>query len=153
MLTREGPKVLEYNCRFGDPETQVVLGRVEGELGLALLAAARGDLSRTRILPRRSAAVGVVACAPGYPASPRLDAAIEGLPEAEADKSARIFFAGVSDQGTGPRTAGGRVLTVVSEGTDLDTARGAAYLTLNKIHFEGMHYRHDIASSHTTAGR
>jgi phosphoribosylamine---glycine ligase len=146
MLTRQGPRVLEYNCRFGDPETQVVLGRIEGELGSALLAAVRGDLSRTHLRSRASVSVGVVACAPGYPASPRLEAPIEGLAEAEADPATRIFFAGVSDPGTGPRTAGGRVLTVVAEGTDAGVARGAAYRRLQRIRFEGMHYRRDIAS-------
>jgi len=150
MLTRAGPKVLEYNCRFGDPETQVVLGRIQGELGSALLAAARGDLSGTKLRVRAGAAVGVVACAPGYPSNSRVDAPIEGLGEAEAEQATRIYFAGVSDKGTGPRTAGGRVLTVVADGADAGVARAAAYRTLDRIRFDGMQYRHDIASGRPT---
>jgi phosphoribosylamine--glycine ligase len=153
MLTTEGPKVLEYNCRFGDPECQVVLGRIEGEVGRALLAAAQGDLTSARIRTGSSVSVGVVVCAPGYPSRPKLGAAIEGLDEVEAEPSARVFFAGVADHGAGPRTAGGRVLTVVSQGPDAEVARGAAYRALQKIRFEGMHYRRDIASRPQPVGR
>jgi phosphoribosylamine--glycine ligase len=153
MLTHEGPKVLEYNCRFGDPECQVVLGRIEGEVGRSLLAAAQGDASSARIRTRADVAVGVVACAPGYPSHPQLNTAIEGLEEVEAEPSTRVFFAGVADRGQGPRTAGGRVLTVVSKGPDAETARAAVYRALGRIRFEGMHYRRDIASRPQTARR
>jgi len=149
MLTPQGPRVLEYNCRFGDPETQVLMAATRGSLGELMLAAARGALSRDSTLAAGEVAVGVVACAEGYPQKPRLGDVLEGL-EGAAASGASIFFAGVSAGGRadGPGTplvtAGGRVLTLVGRGNTLTAARSQAYAALTSLRFRGLHYRGDI---------
>jgi phosphoribosylamine---glycine ligase len=144
MLTPDGPKVLEYNCRLGDPETQVLLERVDGTLGEAMAAAARGELAGCELGERAGAAVGVVACAEGYPRKPRLGAAITGLAEAEA--LGRIRCAGVAGSVERPVTSGGRVLTAVASGKDVAEARERAYRALGCVSFQGMHFRRDIGT-------
>ncbi|MDP8936534.1 MAG: phosphoribosylamine--glycine ligase [Actinomycetota bacterium] len=147
MLTPEGPKVLEYNVRFGDPEAQVVLPRFDGDLTGLLAEAAAGDL-RTEPSFSADAAVTVVLAAEGYPASPRTGDVIDGLDDAAARPGVTVFCAGV---GRGPdgrlTTAGGRVLDVTALGPDLAGARHQAYAAVGDISWPGMQYRGDIASS------
>ncbi len=142
MLTPDGPRVLEYNCRLGDPETQVLMERVDGPVGEAMAAAARGDLEGLSLGERGGAVVGVVACAPGYPQKPRLGDPIAGLAEAEA--LAAIRCGGVGGSRERPVTAGGRVLTAVARGRDIQEARERAYRAVAKVAFDGMHYRRDV---------
>ena len=156
MLTRDGPVLLECNARFGDPETQVVLPRLATALGPLLLGATRaglgGDAARGvapdgRLPVTHDAAVGVVLAAPGYPEAPRRGDTIEGLDAAEG-AGALVFHAGTTrDDATGTwRTAGGRVLTVVGRGADLDAARAAAESAADGVHWEGLQRRHDIGA-------
>jgi phosphoribosylamine--glycine ligase len=146
MLTPDGPKVLEYNVRLGDPETQVVLPRLTSDLGELLASAARGELGPEPTFDD-GAAVTVVCAAEGYPRDPRGGDVIEGLDEARAVEGATVFCAGV---GAGPdgelRTAGGRVLAVTGQGADLAEARQRAYEAVGRIAWPGMHHRTDIAS-------
>ncbi|MGC8626134.1 MAG: phosphoribosylamine--glycine ligase [Acidimicrobiales bacterium] len=146
MLTEDGPKVLEFNVRFGDPEAQVVLPRWDGDVAVALLAAARGQLS-DRDAPSFSsqAAVCVVLAAPGYPSEPRTGSPIEGLEEARALKGVEIYAAGVAEQDGRLVTAGGRVLGVTGLGKDLAEARRLAYHAADLVSWPGMVRRDDIA--------
>jgi len=145
MLTAEGPKVLEFNARFGDPETQVLLPRLEGDLAKALLACAEGKLEPGRISWSKEACVGLVLAAPGYPSTPRTGDAIEGLEAASAFDGVNVFHAGTARRAGRVVTAGGRVLTVAALGPDLVAARGLAHEAAGKIRFEGMQVRRDIA--------
>lgn len=152
MLTEHGPKILEFNARFGDPETQVLAPRWTGDVTATLAAAASGHLLDQHA-PRFSAqsAVCVVLAAPGYPEAPRTGAPIEGL--AEARGLAVVYCAGVAPMGgagtTGPQlcTAGGRVLNIVGLGDDLDRARRLAYQAAGMISWPGMVMRSDIAQA------
>ncbi|MDQ3978839.1 MAG: phosphoribosylamine--glycine ligase [Actinomycetota bacterium] len=145
MLTADGPKVLEYNVRFGDPEAQVVLPRIASDLAELLRQAAAGHL-RSQPAWRDQAAVTVVLAAEGYPASPRTGDVIEGLTEAEALAGVLVFRAavGVDERGR-MSTAGGRVLNVTALGSDLLAARTEAYEAVRLISWPGMQYRQDIA--------
>ena len=144
MLCADGPKVLEYNIRFGDPEAQVILPRLETDLGVVLAAAAAGHLATE---PRFSpdAAVTVVAASEGYPEAPRTGDVIEGLDRASSVEGVTVYCAGV-DRGADDRlvTAGGRVLAVTARGRDLAVARARAYEAVDQIEWKGMHVRHDI---------
>ncbi|MGH9186352.1 MAG: phosphoribosylamine--glycine ligase [Acidimicrobiales bacterium] len=152
MLTAEGPKLLEYNVRFGDPEAQVVLPRLDRETDLAdlLAQAADGHLwSDPRFVA--DAAVAVVVASPGYPEAPQMGAVIEGLDRLETDPSAQVFYAGVASNDAGELvTAGGRVCAIVGHGPDLTTARTNAYAAVDHISFDGMQFREDIAKEVTT---
>jgi phosphoribosylamine--glycine ligase len=143
MLTGDGPKVLEYNVRFGDPEAQVVLPRFGGDLADLLAAAAAGDV---RVAPDPSwderAAVTVVLATEGYPASPRTGDPIVGLDVASAVPGITVYCAGV---GAGMTTAGGRVLAVTALDADLALARKRAYEAVGYVTWPGMQYRTDIA--------
>jgi phosphoribosylamine---glycine ligase len=154
MLTVDGPKVLEYNCRFGDPETQVLLPRLESDLGAALAACARADGSLAAAPPVWSddACVGVVLASGGYPGPFEPGFVIEGLPDAAAQARVQVFHAGTLRREGRVVTAGGRVLTVVARGPDLAAARRSAYAACGTIRFEGMEFRHDIASAAAAAG-
>jgi phosphoribosylamine--glycine ligase len=145
MLTADGPKVLEYNVRFGDPEAQVVLPRIASDLAELLRQAAAGHL-RSEPAWRDQAAVTVVLAAEGYPASPRTGDVIEGLTEAEGLPGVLVFRAavGVDERGR-TTTAGGRVLNVTALGSDLLEARTEAYEAVRLISWPGMQYRQDIA--------
>jgi phosphoribosylamine--glycine ligase len=149
MLTPDGPKVLEYNVRFGDPEAQVVLPRITSDLAGLLASAADGQLSGEPTFDD-GAAVTVVCAAPGYPASAVTGSPIGGLDDAAAVDGVTVFCAGVAadpDRPGGLVTAGGRVLAVTGQGPDVATARQRAYDAVGRVHFDGMQVRSDIATS------
>jgi phosphoribosylamine--glycine ligase len=147
MLTPTGPKMLEYNVRFGDPETQVVLPRLTSDLGELLASAAAGSLGAPPTFDD-GAAVTVVCAAEGYPRDVRSGDVIHGLDDAQAVEGATVFCAGVAANEDGHLvTAGGRVLTVTGQGADLGSARQTAYDAVSRISWPGMHHRNDIASS------
>ncbi len=145
MLTAEGPKVLEFNCRFGDPETQAVLPRLEGDLADALEAAAGGDLRGVSLSWRPDAAVCVVLASEGYPGPYEKGRPISGLEEAEAMADVLVFHAGTVRRDGQVVTAGGRVLGVTGLGPTIAAARERAYEAVERIRFAGCHYRRDIA--------
>jgi phosphoribosylamine--glycine ligase len=145
MLTEDGAKVLEFNCRFGDPETQAVLPLVDGDLLAALAAAARGELAGVSLGRSNGAAVSVVLAAGGYPESGDRGSPIEGLDKAAAD-GALVFHAGTALQSGSVVTNGGRVLAVTGLGEGVEAARSAAYAAADRISFEGCRYRTDIAA-------
>ena len=144
MLTPAGPKVIEFNVRFGDPEAQVVLPQLQGSLARALHAAAAGNLREGIVAPGGGRFVGVVIASRGYPASAEPGRIIEGLEEASAVPGALVFHAGTKLEGGRVVTAGGRVLTVVGEGETFEAAMETAYRATGLIRFDGMQYRHDI---------
>jgi phosphoribosylamine--glycine ligase len=144
MLTREGPKVLEYNCRFGDPETQVVLPAFDGDLYRLLRSAADGNLESTGALPTRGAAVGVVLASAGYPASSEKGVPIPGLSTIDADDL--VFHAATRLEGGEWRTNGGRVLSGVGWAFRLPEARMRAYRLAERLEFAGAQIRRDIAA-------
>jgi phosphoribosylamine---glycine ligase len=145
-LTSEGVKVVEFNARFGDPETQPLLELLETPLSEVLYAAATGELSDAPALRWKSgSAVAVVAAAAGYPAAPVTGASIHGLPEADALDDVSIYHASTSMSCGELTVSGGRVLTVTGIGPDAATARKRAYAGLQRIRFDGMQYRTDIA--------
>ncbi len=144
MLTRDGPKVLEFNARFGDPETQVLMMQLAEDVLPLLEACARGQLESRPLAVHPGASVGVVLAAHGYPEAPRKGDRIEGLDAVPAD--APVFVAGVEEKAGGWLTAGGRVLTVCARGADLAEARARAYAATAPIRFEGMHFRRDIGA-------
>jgi phosphoribosylamine--glycine ligase len=147
MLTADGPKVIEFNCRFGDPETQVVLPTTVGDFGAWALATATGTLATTPQPIQEGAAVGVALASGGYPGSYEVGKPIHGLDTVAADPNVLVFHAGTARAGNGEIvTAGGRVLTVVGLGADLATARDRAYAAAHQITFEGRHFRTDIAT-------
>jgi phosphoribosylamine---glycine ligase len=145
MLTEHGPRVLEFNCRFGDPETQSILPRLEGDLLSVLWGAATGQLG-AEVLLAEGAAVTVVLASGGYPERSDSGTPIEGVEEAEAT-GALVFHAGTARQGTRLVTNGGRVLAVTATGDDLSAARAKAYEATGRISFAGMRFRRDIAHS------
>ncbi len=151
ILTVDGPRVLEYNVRFGDPETQVVLPRLTEDLTGLLAEAAAG---RLRTEPRFSpdASVCVVLASEGYPVAPRTGDRIDGLDSAAAIEGVTVFHAGTAldDEGCFV-TAGGRVLGVSAVGPTIAEARGRAYAAVDRIGWEGMHYRTDIAAAAAVA--
>jgi phosphoribosylamine--glycine ligase len=146
MLTADGPKTLEYNCRFGDPETEVLLPRIDGDLGELLAACADGDLSTVRPVFRNDAAVTIVLASGGYPGAYETGFPIEGLGDAERVEGVTVFHAGTALRDGTVVTAGGRVLAVSAIGETLAEARGRAEQACDRISFEGMHRRHDIAA-------
>ena len=144
MLTASGPRVLEYNCRFGDPETQSLLPLVDGDLLAALAACAAGDLTGVRLDRSEAAAVTVVLAAGGYPASGDQGSVITGIEAAEAT-GALVFHAGTALRDGVVVTNGGRVLNVTGVGDDLAAARAAAYAAADLISWDGVRRREDIA--------
>ena len=144
MITPAGAKLLEYNCRFGDPETQAVIPRLDDDIVPLLRAAARGELGTLRATWRHEATACVVLATEGYPATPRRGDPISGLVDALAQSGVMVFHAGTAMQEGRLVTAGGRVLSVVGRGTTLEEALQRTYASVAQIHFEGMHYRHDI---------
>jgi phosphoribosylamine---glycine ligase len=144
MLTASGPKVLEFNARFGDPETQVLMMQVEEDLLPLLDACARGALEPRPLSLHAGASVGVVLAAEGYPDAPKKGQRIEGLDRVPSN--APVFLAGVAKEGGALVTAGGRVLTVCARGQDLATARERALAAAEAVRFEGRHFRRDIGA-------
>jgi phosphoribosylamine--glycine ligase len=145
MLTTDGPKVIEFNVRFGDPEAQVVLPLIEGPIASTLLSSACGGLAAAdavRLSTRR--AVGVVLASRGYPASSETGRAIAGLDAAASREDVVVFHAGTRLDGKQLVTAGGRVLTVVGIGDDYSAAMDRAYGAVGDISFDGMQFRRDI---------
>jgi phosphoribosylamine---glycine ligase len=143
MMTAEGVKVLEYNVRLGDPETQALLHRLDCDFAQTLLAAANGDLSNTGLAWRTDPSVCVVLAASGYPGTPRTGDLIEGIDAAEA-LGATVFQAGTRSGPAGIESAGGRVLGVTASGPSLSEAIDHAYDAVRQIRCAGIHYRADI---------
>lgn len=144
MLTPRGPKLLEYNCRLGDPETEAVLLRANFDFAQACMQAALGDLAGFHAKWSEGASVCVVIASKGYPGVPQTGVAIDGLAEAAKVPGAVIFHAGTRWDRETFRTNGGRVLVVSATGRDLASARIPAYEAVRKIRIEGAHYRTDI---------
>jgi phosphoribosylamine---glycine ligase len=142
MLTPSGPRVLEFNVRFGDPETQVLMMQLGEDLLPVLDACARGALTHTALEVAEGCSVGVVIAADGYPQAPKVGDAIEGLDG--VPEGAVVFHAGTRREGGRLLTGGGRVLTVCARGEDLEQARAAAYQAVAAIRIRGAHHRRDI---------
>jgi phosphoribosylamine--glycine ligase len=144
MVTNNVPRVIEFNARLGDPETQVVLPRLKTDLVDIMLAVVNNNLDRIKIESEDNACVGVVLASGGYPVSYKTGFPVSGLDE--LDKDILVFHAGTKAGETGEvLTGGGRVLTVAAKGKDLAEARGKVYRNITRIKFEGCYYRKDIA--------
>jgi phosphoribosylamine--glycine ligase len=146
MLTKSGPKVLEFNARFGDPETQVYLTRLENDLVELLDASVNGKLDNIELKWKPQASVCVVMASGGYPGSYAKGKLIHGLAEAAQLPDTKVFHAGTALKDGQIVTNGGRVLGVTALGKDLKAAQAAAYAAVEKIHFAGAHFRRDIAA-------
>ncbi|KAL8723366.1 MAG: hypothetical protein Q9225_000349, partial [Loekoesia sp. 1 TL-2023] len=145
MVTKDGPKVLEYNTRFGDPETQTLLPLMEGDLVEVLLACTDGYLDTVDVKCKPGSSVTVVAAAAGYPGAYTNGETITIDTEPSETEGNYIFHAGTSIASGTLKTAGGRVIAATATAPDLKTALSKAYNTISTIHFQGMHYRKDIA--------
>src|SRR5271155_68013 len=145
MMTARGPMVLEFNCRFGDPETQPILMRLESDLVEALEASIEGRVSEGDFKWSRESSACVVMASGGYPGTFDAGKRITGLEEAGAIEGVKVFHAATAKRGEGYYTSGGRVLGVTARARDLETAVERAYAACGKISFEGAHYRKDIA--------
>jgi len=150
MLTKAGPKVLEFNCRLGDPEAQAILARMEFDLAEVLDDVAAERLDPVKLRWKKGASVCVVVASGGYPGKIELGKKIEGLTAIAKDTGVQVFQAGTKLQGGSLVTAGGRVLGVTAVGESLQVALASAYAAVAKLHFDGMHYRRDIGAA---AGR
>ena len=146
MLTAEGPRVLEFNCRFGDPETQVLLPRLKTDLVDLLEAAIDGEIAKQHPEWDFRAAICVVLASGGYPASYETGKEISGLALAEENSGVIVFHAGTRQEGGRIVTAGGRVAGVTALGTTLPEARIAAYAAVEQVQFNGRYFRHDIGA-------
>ena len=145
MITSQGPRVLEFNCRFGDPETQALLPRMKSDLLPLLEATIDGTLDQCAIEWDPRAAVTVVLASAGYPGKYETGKPISGLNDAAKFEDVQIFHAGTKRDGRAVNTAGGRVLAITALGLTIEAARARAYEAVSRIHFEGCHYRRDIA--------
>jgi phosphoribosylamine--glycine ligase len=143
MITDAGPKTLEFNARFGDPETQIVLPRLKTDLVDIMLAVIEGRLDQVPVEWHDEMAVGVVLASGGYPGKYRTGLPVSGLDTVDDDVT--VFHAGTRLEGDMVVTSGGRVLSVVATGKTLDEARGKVYENIPRISFEGSYYRRDIA--------
>jgi len=146
MLTADGPKVIEFNVRFGDPEAQVILPMIGDDLSTLLMSAAAGELDADSVRIEAEPRVGVVLASGGYPDTYETGKVIHGLDAAEATRDVNVFHSGTAKRESEIVTAGGRVLTVVASGSDYRSAIDRAYEAVDKISFEGMHYRRDIGA-------
>jgi phosphoribosylamine--glycine ligase len=144
MLTTDGPKVLEFNCRFGDPEIEAILPLLETDLFEVLMACTTGQLDQIAVTCKPGVGATVVLASPGYPGSYPKGLPITGLDELEGQEDVIVFHAGTAKQEGRIVTAGGRVLAVSAIGPTLPAAIQRAYDGVAQIHFEGMHYRRDI---------
>ncbi len=145
MLTTDGPKLLEFNCRFGDPETEAIVPRLRSDLGELLLACAEGDLADVKAEWTTEACVTVVAASGGYPGKYQTGFEIEGLDAAAAIDGVTVFHSGTAERQGRVVTSGGRVLAVSGLGETTAEARDRAYEGASRISFEGIYYRKDIA--------
>ena len=143
MITKEGPKVVEFNCRFGDPETEVILPLLEGDLGKIMLSCVKGNLKASDVSWKKGYAVDVVMASEGYPRTHSSGDEITGLEE--AGKDCLLFHAGTVSKKGKYYVNGGRVLNVVATASTLKEARDKAYAGVSKIHWRGAQYRSDIA--------
>jgi phosphoribosylamine---glycine ligase len=146
MLTRTGPKILEFNCRLGDPEAQAILARADFDLAEVFVDLTTGRLDPAKLRWKPGASACVVLASAGYPGKFENGKRIEGLTDAEKIAGVRILHAGTKQDGDSYDTNGGRVLGVTATGGSLDAALAAAYQAIGKIHFDGMHYRKDIGT-------
>lgn len=144
MITADGPKVLEYNVRFGDPECQPLLMRLQSDLAVLMRAGADGDLGAQRLELRPEAALGVVIAADGYPGAYAKGMTITGIAEAEAEESVQVFQAGTRMQDGRLASTGGRVLCVTALGRDLAEAQARAYRAVDRVRMDKSRYRRDI---------
>jgi phosphoribosylamine--glycine ligase len=149
MMTARGPMVLEFNCRFGDPETQPILMRLESDLVAALEASIEGRVSAGDFKWSADASVCVVMSSGGYPGTFEVGKRITGIESADALEGVKVFHAGTSKRDGGYYTAGGRVLGVTARASNLDSAVARVYEAVGKIRFENAHYRKDIAARAT----
>ena len=146
MITADGPRVLEFNARFGDPETQVLVPRLEGDLLETLAAVANGDAADVPLREGADAAVTVVLAGPEYPdRSDYVGAVIDGVEEATSD-GALVFYGGTAARDGRLVTNGGRILSVTAVGPTVADARLRAYAAVDKVRFEGVRFRTDIAA-------
>jgi len=152
MLTKSGPKVLEFNCRLGDPETQAIVARMDFDLAEVLGDAAAGRLDPKKLRWKPGASVCVVLASGGYPGKFESGKRIAGLTDAMAINGVNVFHAGTKRDGDAILTSGGRVLGVTAEAPALETALATVYEAAGKIRFDGMHYRKDIADRHRSSG-
>lgn len=150
MITTEGARVLEFNCRFGDPETQAILPRLKSDLLPLLEATIDGQIDRCTIEWDKRAAVTVVLASGGYPEKYETGKTISGLEDAAKLEDVRIFHAGTKRANGEIVTAGGRVLAVTALGSTIENARTRVYEAASRIHFDGCHYRRDIALAGTS---
>ena len=146
MLTADGPKVIEFNVRFGDPEAQVIFPMIADDLSTLLMSAAAGELQTSSVSLASEPRVGVVLASGGYPDTYETGKVIHGLEAAEAIPDVNVFHSGTANRGSEIVTAGGRVLTVVASGRDYQAAIDRAYEAAGEIQFEGMQYRKDIGA-------
>lgn len=146
MLTADGPKVFEFNCRFGDPEAQVLMMRADSDVATALKACADGNLDNAAVRFSDDAAVAVVMASGGYPGDITTGVPIRGVAAADAIPDVSVFHAGTRMDGDTLVTAGGRVLAVTARARTVEAARAAAYEATGLIRFDGMQFRRDIAS-------
>jgi phosphoribosylamine--glycine ligase len=144
MITAQGPRVIEFNCRFGDPETQVVLPLLESDLVPLLLACCDGTLNRMGIGWKSGSCVSVVMASGGYPGPFTKGFPIHGIEEAEQEPGVTVFHAGTAHRGEQVVTNGGRVLNVTATAPNIAAAIEKAYAAVGKIHFDNAHYRTDI---------
>jgi phosphoribosylamine--glycine ligase len=153
MMTKAGPKVLEFNVRFGDPECQCLVRRITGDFGQLMWHTAAGSLDAAQFGFDERPLVCVVLAAEGYPDNPVKNAEITGIEDAEAMEGVQVFHAGTVRSGGKLLTSGGRVLSITAAGDTVADARGKANAACEKIHFKGMQWRKDIAWQAVTAGQ
>ncbi|MBX6326735.1 MAG: phosphoribosylamine--glycine ligase, partial [Chthoniobacterales bacterium] len=151
MITAAGPRVLEFNCRFGDPETQALLPRLKSDLLPLLEATIDGNIEQCATEWDPRPAVSVILASAGYPGKYETGKTISGLDDASRLGDVHIFHAGTKRANSEIVTAGGRVLAVTALGETVEAARARAYAAVERIHFEGCHYRRDIASEASAA--
>jgi phosphoribosylamine--glycine ligase len=152
MLTAGGPKVLEFNCRLGDPETQAIVARMDFDLAEVLTDVAAGRVDASKLKWKSGASACVVMTSGGYPGKFEVGKEITGLREAEAVRGVKVLHAGTKCDGDKTVTSGGRVLGITAAGVTLDEALRPVYEAAQRIHFVGVHYRKDIGAHVRVAG-
>jgi len=146
MLTKLGPKVLEFNCRLGDPEAQAIAARMDFDLAEVLADVAAERLNPAKLRWKPGGSVCVVLASQGYPGKFHINKKIEGITDIDSNTGVKVLHAGTRLDADSLVTSGGRVLGVTASRASLEEAVGAAYEAAGRIHFEGMHYRKDIAT-------